>query len=672
MNPSIGRDPRSWRHEVPFTIGLLVSHAPDRRLLTDFLSQSGHAVRTHGVPDIAWEDWDDVSLVVVDELTARRHGEEVLALKRRSGPLFLPVLVILPQKVASAPWLLRGFDDVMRLPVTKADFAARLSVFLRLRQQSQQQEALRREAEAGQQILDALMEHVPDGITIADAPDMRVALMSKFGRELIGLSQVDEVDLEREWPLFHLDGVTPATFDERPLVRAARRGDVIINEEWLLLRPDGRLVPMLGNAGPIRDHNGSVTGGVIVWRDITRLKREEVQIKRLLVEAAGAESRFRALFEAVSTGIVIVDGGGCITAVNAQTELMFGYGRDELTGRPVELLVPKQSRASHAGFRQAYLAHPQLRRMGVGRDLTALKKDGSEFPVEIGLSPVQTEHGVLVAASITDITERKLAEHALRAAHGELEQRVLTRTAELARVNVELQRQVEERRAAEKSLSDLSGRLLRVQDEERRLIGRELHDSTAQNLAGVAMNLARLEQLGKRFTPEMRQALAECMALTQQSVREVRTVSYLLHPPLLDEAGLASAVSWYADGFGVRSGMQVDVNVASNLGRLPEDIELALFRIVQESLTNAHRHSGSSTVRIEITRESTAVILEVADDGRGMIAETLGPPENRRKLGVGITGMRERMRQLGGQLEIASDGRGTIVKATIPIGGSPP
>jgi PAS domain S-box-containing protein len=664
MNPSLALDSQPAHQQSPVTIGLLVSHVPDSRLLAEFLRQSGHVVRTSDVRGVDWEDWADVSLIVVDELAGRRHADEIFALKQRVAPLFLPVLVVLSQKAASLVWLRRGFDDVLRLPLSKAELTARLSVFLRLRRQSQEQEALRYEAEAAQRILNTLMEYVPDGITILEAPDMKVSWMSKFGRALIGRSPEDPIDL-RDWLLYHPDGISPVGFEERPAVRAARRGEVVINEEWQLQRPDGRMISLQGNAGPIRNRQGEVTGAVIVWRDITSRKLAEQEITRLLAETGAAESRFRALFEAVPAGIVIVDQQGNITDANIQTKELFGYERDELLGRSIDLLVPERVRGAHAGYRQRYHQDLQARRMGVGRDLTALRKDGREFPVEIGLSPVRTAVGVWVAALITDITERKRAERALREMNDQLERRVLERTAEL-------QAEIAERHGAEQSLSDLSARLLQLQDEERRRIGRELHDGTAQNLAAVVMNLSIVERLGEGFTADALRALAESVGLTRQSMREIRTISYLLHPPLLDEAGLAAAISWYADGLAARSGIRVEVVVDPEVGRLSEAIELALFRVVQECLANVVRHSGSSTVRIQLQHHQTTIILEVVDSGRGMAARVmkgLRDGHDRSALGVGITGMRERMRQLGGWLEITSSRRGTTIKATVPLGG---
>lgn len=233
--------------------------------------------------------------------------------------------------------------------------------------------------------------------------------------------------------------------------------------------------------------------------------------------------------------------------------------------------------------------------------------------------------------------------------------------AQLRAANSELQKQI---RARER----LAGRLLTLQDEERRRIGRELHDSTGQNLVALDMNLARLARHTGAADSELATTLADSRDLVAECLREIRTLSYLLHPPLLDESGLTSAMRWYADGFARRSGIAVSTEIDPSLGRLSREAEMALFRITQECLTNVHRHAGSPTVSIRLKRRPTAVILEVEDAGHGMTAEHLvDTGRSTIELGVGISGMRERLRRLGGQLIIASSLRGTSVRATLPL-----
>jgi signal transduction histidine kinase len=240
----------------------------------------------------------------------------------------------------------------------------------------------------------------------------------------------------------------------------------------------------------------------------------------------------------------------------------------------------------------------------------------------------------------------------LRNTHGELENRVRERTAELDIANHNLGR--------------LSARLLQMQDEERRRIARELHDSIGQMLAALSMNLSGVRADVDRLT-KTAAALSDSEDLVQEMSKEVRTISHLLHPPLLDEAGLSSALRWYVDGFAQRSKIRVDLDCPNDFGRLPREMETAVFRLVQECLTNIHRHSGSATARIRLHHSDHEVIVEVEDKGKGIPTEKLEQMEATGIPGVGITGMRERVRQLGGKLEIGSSGTGTKIVARLPI-----
>jgi PAS domain S-box-containing protein len=222
-------------------------------------------------------------------------------------------------------------------------------------------------------------------------------------------------------------------------------------------------------------------------------------------------------------------------------------------------------------------------------------------------------------------------------------------------------------RVSELSLRQLSARLLKLQDEERRRIARDLHDTTGQKIAVLSMTLDRLAKLVDTRKVDVKEALAESRDVVGKIGEEIRTLSYLLHPPLLDECGLASAVLWYAEGFKKRSGIHLDVSIDDDLVRLTTDAETALFRVLQESLTNVHRYSGSPSAEIRIFQSGRKVHLEIVDHGKGVKAGTerssfAGAPT----LGVGIPGMRERIRQLGGQLEVEFSNEGTRVYASLP------
>jgi PAS domain S-box-containing protein len=253
---------------------------------------------------------------------------------------------------------------------------------------------------------------------------------------------------------------------------------------------------------------------------------------------------------------------------------------------------------------------------------------------------------------VLDVTQRKEAEEALLRAHRELERRVDERTEEL--------------KSAEMSLRTLTGRLLQMQDDERRRIARELHDSSGQVLAALNLNLSTLRSTAGALPAQGQRALQESLNCVEQLSKELRTMSYLLHPPLLDEMGLRSAVQWYAEGFSERSQIQVKVDVSRTLGRLSREMETAIFRIIQECLTNIHRHAKSQTANVSINCDAEAVVVEVRDEGKGM--DSTGRPLSP---GVGIQGMKERIRQLGGQLHIESSAGGTTVTALLPLGSEP-
>jgi PAS domain S-box-containing protein len=376
------------------------------------------------------------------------------------------------------------------------------------------------------------------------------------------------------------------------------------------------------------------------------------------LEIAHAARRFSRLAEANPFGMVIGSLRGELDYANPAFLRTLGYSPDEvITGkvRWDDLTPSEYAKADAQAVRQL---------LASGRcdvyEKAYIAKDGRHIPILLGASLLEsTERDPEVAAFMTDLTPLKIAEEALRKANDELEKKVAERTAAL-------EAEVGDRKRVEMSLRELSGRLLRARDEERRHMARELHDHAGQTLVALGMNLFALHEAVKGQDPKPSGLAAESLKLSEDLSKEIRTLSYLLHPPLLDEVGLASALRWYVDGFSERSKIQVELDLPPDFGRLPGELELVIFRVVQESLTNVHRHSGSSSAKIRLARSEQAVEFQISDRGKGIPTGRLGEM-TAAKIGVGVRGMEERVRQFQGTLQITSSPDGTNVAAKIPL-----
>lgn len=330
---------------------------------------------------------------------------------------------------------------------------------------------------------------------------------------------------------------------------------------------------------------------------------------------------YRALFEAAPDGIVIVDAQGTILDANPQALAMFGYERGELTGRAIEALVPARLREVHVAERERYMAAPRARPMGIGLELRGCRKDGSEFPVEISLSPMTAGGQRHVIGIVRDVTERR-------------------------------------------ELRAFGAGALRAAEEERQRIARELHDDTAQRLAALMLLLRVAGQIEDReerdrWIERVREEIAE-------AAEAVRRIARGLRPPALDEVGLALALDSLVRSLRRAHSLDIELAVERVGDRLDPDAELALYRIVQEALTNAIRHSGASRILVSLRGDSSTMRATVEDDGRGFAAAADFGNGGR---GMGLVGMRERARHAGGRLEIASaPDAGTRVSAELPLG----
>ena len=392
----------------------------------------------------------------------------------------------------------------------------------------------------------------------------------------------------------------------------------------------------------------------LVGARITGLLQSEVHQLKI----AQAAKRFRSLAEADPFGMVIGDLNGALKYVNPAFLKTLGYSEAEVNCGKVrwdDLTPPEYAEADARALEQLCAS---------GRcdvyEKAYLAKDGRRVPILLGASIIDTAGSdPEVAAFVTDLTPLKIAQEALRRANDELEKKVIERTAEL-------EAQVTDRKRAETSLRTLTGHLLHTQDEERRHMARELHDHAGQTLIALGMNLAALRDAAKEKDQKIVSLAAESQQLSEDLSKEIRTLSYLLHPPLLDEVGLGSALRWYVDGFSERSKIKVELEFPADLGRLPKELELVIFRIVQESLTNIHRHSGSSSARISLTRSDDAVEFEISDRGKGISPEKQQETTAARA-GVGVRGMQERVRQFDGTLQIVSNSDGTRVVVILPL-----
>jgi PAS domain S-box-containing protein len=345
------------------------------------------------------------------------------------------------------------------------------------------------------------------------------------------------------------------------------------------------------------------------------------------------ERDYNTLVDSARFGVFLLEGDRFVDA-NRTAALMFGLESERaaigLTPWALSPELQPNGRPSEELARERILA--AAREGGITFEWTHKRaNDGKSFPAEVDLSSLSTEGTTLALALVHDVTARKRAEEELRR---------------------------------------VTGDLLRLQDEERRRIGRDLHDSTGQSLAALEIDLAQLGHEAAKLSPEGREQLEQCVRLARQCSAEIRTASYMLHPPLLDELGLSSALRWLADGLRARSGLEIRLELPERLHGVPPEEELALFRVAQEALTNVQRHSSSPWVALRLRAEPGSLVLEIEDAGRGMPAAEAGDPESSgRFAGVGVAGMRERIRQLGGTLDVESTAAGTLVRACIPLSG---
>jgi PAS domain S-box-containing protein len=473
-----------------------------------------------------------------------------------------------------------------------------------------------------------IAENIREVFWVLDVVENRFTFVSPMYEEVFGKSCASLYADSRSF----LEVIHP---DDRARIEAAAERALAgrqVDERYRVLRPDGSMRWVRARTFPVPEPTGPIRHMVGVGEDITEAHRQLEGVQ--LAEAALRESeeRFATAFRStpnISTIATLTDGR--FLDVNAAFVQMFEYERDEAIGQTalgLGLYADPRRRPSVMDLLDGGAVH--------NIEVQGRTKSGRILDLLVSMERIEIRGEACVLTSASDISDQKIAERRLDASVSQL-------------------------RA-------LANRLLHAQDEERRRIAQMLHETTAQDLAGLKMILAQLNRTADHLSDSQRGALTESMSLAEQAMTQIRTLSYLLHPPFLDEAGLLSALRWYAAGFAERSGIKVDLELPENLERLPLDTETALFRVVQESLTNIHRHAESGTARIRLRRDVEALVLEIEDRGHGIPKASLKRITSRGGVsGVGVAGMSERIEQLGGSLELTSSEQGTSVRVWLPL-----
>jgi PAS domain S-box-containing protein len=448
---------------------------------------------------------------------------------------------------------------------------------------------------AGEVRFRTVADSLPELIAFVDA-EQRYQFCNKSYERSLGISPNEFIGRTvREV----LGEAVYATF--KPIMQKALDGQYTSYEGYVSHEKFGRRYLHIDYI-PHRDEHEKVDGFYSVIRNLTELKE--------------AEEKFRALVETSPQAIIIHDEKGNIAIVNSEAEHIFGYRRQELIGQPVEILMPSRFRQKHVGERKAYMRKPMLRPMGAISDLYARRKDGSEFPVEISLSPVETAQGVLVSSTIVDITERKRHEEQ-------------TRWATVL--------------------------------EERARMARDVHDTLAQGFTGIILNLEAAEEACANLPKEARDRIARARDVARSSLEEARRSVLALSSPLPLNDDLIVAIRELVDRCRLSAKTQVEFSTGGTAVRLARPVGEDLLHIVQQAVDNALQHARARSVHVEITFNEKEVRLQIKDDGKGFDVRKV-------RQGVGLIGMRERAKAIGGKFTLNSKpGKGTRVEVTVPL-----
>ena len=402
---------------------------------------------------------------------------------------------------------------------------------------------------------------------------------------------------------------------------ASARSEGHVQDECKQMKSDGTSFWVTADLTLLKDANGEPQGFALITRDITERRRHQQEIEQ-------RDAQLNGFFSNAPVGLAIIGNDLRFRRINVPFSRLNGLAPEANTGHHVREVT------SELGLELERLIS-QVATTGVAILNHEVKGHAPDNPGTVGwwlksFFPITKQDGTVtqIGAIVQDVTPQKRAENTVRW---------------------------------------LSGRLLQSRDDERRRLARDLHDSLGQILTAVKMNLSYLGRVAEHLDERGRSAVTESKELVDSCIKEVRTLSHLLHPPMLDEVGLLPAIRWFVNGFSQRSGIEVKLELPLTLKRLPVELETAVFRAVQESLTNVHRHSGSKTAAVKLDARNGEVHLEVCDDGCGIPPQKLAVRQEQSMVGIGILGMRERIGQLGGQLEISSANKGTTIYVKLPL-----
>jgi len=504
------------------------------------------------------------------------------------------------------------------------------------------------ELEEAKRLLDALMENVPEGITIADAPEGRIRMVSRYGRETLGGShdQMTIEDVANRWKVYRKDGVTPLPADELPLAKALKNGETIKDEEVVQVNSEGKRLTLSCNAAPITDKSGQIAGGVVVWRDITDRKRAEEAVRN-------SERLYRAIGESIEYGVWVCEPDGRNTYASESFLRLVGQTQEQYSSFGwADVLHPDDSQRTIAAWKECVRTGGnwdiEHRYRGVGGEYHWILARGV---------PVRDESGEVIywAGINLDISRLKKAEQQLRELNETLEQRVAERTALADERTSQLRR--------------AGAELTRVAQNERQRLAQVLHDDLQQTLVGAKFNLGVIE--GRLEEGEIRKAIGKVTELLDQSLATSRSLTAELSPPVLEIGDLAQILDWLAAWAQRQYGLQVAIQFENEINIETKEIRYRLFRAVRELLLNVVKHAKTDTATVRVGRTSTGEIqVTVSDEGVGfdMGADGMsGSTRHSSGSGFGLFTIGERLEFLGGSMKLTSAaGRGTTVTLLFP------